>query len=81
MRKLICLECSDRVALQGDEVRCGCGLSRAWCDPARGGWAYSGPSTIALCVPVHEPEHHRVRERLIEVADDERSHREPLASL
>lgn len=79
MRQLICLACSDRVALQGDAVRCACSRSSARHGP--GGWAYVGPAMIAHPVQVHEPERRRVAERLIEVPDDHLSHRaevEPL---
>ena len=68
MREMVCLACSDRVALHGDQVRCACRRSVA--HRAHDEWAYLGPATIVVPVIVHEPERHRMSERLVSLPDD-----------
>lgn len=79
MRLLVCLACGDRVELRGSDVRCACQRSAARVEGDC--WEYTGPAMMAIPMPVHEPEHRCMSERLIEVPDDELSHRarvEPL---
>jgi hypothetical protein len=73
MRELVCLACDDRVPLQGRDARCACRSSAARHDDD--GWTYGGPAVVVLSVPMHEPEHRRVRERSIRMPDDAVSHR------
>lgn len=68
MREMVCLACSDRAALEGDLVRCACRRSLA--HRAGGQWTYIGPAQIVLPVMVHEPERHRMGERLMPLSDD-----------
>jgi hypothetical protein len=79
MRRLVCLACGDRVELLGSDAKCGCERSTARLEG--GAWVYTGPAMVAIPMPVHEPEHRCMSERLIEVPDDELSYRarvEPL---
>lgn len=79
MRHMVCQACSDRVALQGDLVRCAC--RRCAAHRAHDGWTYTGPATIVLPVLVHEPEHRCMRERLVPVDDDDVTWRAQVAPL
>lgn len=79
MRTMVCMACSDRVALEGDLVRCACRRSAA--HRARDGWTYVGPAAIVLPVIVHEPERQGMRERLIPVPDDDMTRRAQVAPL
>ena len=80
MRRLVCLHCGDRVDLRGSDVRCRCERSAARLDEAEG-WVYTGPAMVAIPVQVHEPEHRCMSERLIEIPDDEVSHRAEVGPL
>lgn len=79
MRNMVCLACSDRVALEGDLVRCAC--RRCSAHRARDGWTYTGPATIVLRVVVHEPERRGMGERLVPLPDDDVTRRARLAPL
>ena len=79
MRRLVCLACDDHVALDGGEVRCDCARSVAHRDGD--GWAYTGPALVALPLRIHEPENRRMIERLVEVPDDDLTHRAHLEPL
>lgn len=79
MRRLVCLACDDHVPLDGHEVRCDCTRSVAHHDGE--GWAYTGPAIVVLPLRVHEPEHRRMIERLVEVPDDSLTHRAQLEPL
>ena len=72
-RRLVCLACDVDVALDGLEVRCDCARSVAHREAD--GWAYTGPAVVALPLRVHEPEHRRMSDRLIEVRDDDLTYR------
>lgn len=74
MRRLVCLHCGDQVDLQGSGVRCFCERSAAHHDEVQG-WVCTGPALVAIPMDVHEPERRCLSERLIEVPDDEVSHR------
>jgi hypothetical protein len=79
MRRLICIACRDRVALEGSEVHCRCGRSTA--KLAANGWGYIGPAMVAVVIPSHEPSARRMGERIVQMPDDDVSHRaavEPL---
>jgi hypothetical protein len=79
MREMVCKACSDRVALEGDLVRCACRRSAA--HRARDGWTYAGPASIVLPVIVHEPERHGMGERLVPMPDDDVTRRAEVAPL
>ena len=79
MRSLICLACDDLVGLEGSRVLCGCGRSSARRDGS--GWAYTGPSRVALCLDVHEPEAGRMGRRTVTMPDDALTHRAEIEPL
>lgn len=73
MRRLICSACRGRVPLVGLDVRCGCGRSAA--KLGDDGWGYTGPCMVAIVAPAHEPGRRRIEERIVEIPDDDVSHR------
>ncbi len=79
MRQMVCMACRDRVTLEGDLVRCVC--RRCAAHRARDGWTYIGPATIVVPVLVHEPERHRMSERLMPLPDDDVTRRAEVAPL
>ena len=78
-RRMVCLTCDDAVELAGSSVACGCGGAAARFGPS--GWTYTGSAKIVMAMPVHEPEYQRMTERLVDVPDDELTHRAELDAL
>lgn len=79
MRSLNCLACDDLVGLEGSGVRCGCGRSSARREGS--GWAYTGPSRVAISLGVHEPEAGRMGRRTVTMPDDAFTHRAQIEPL
>jgi hypothetical protein len=76
---MVCLTCNDAVEFAGSTVTCRCGGAAARLGP--GGWTYTGSAKIVMAMPVHEPEYQRMTERLVDVPDDELTHRAELDAL